>query len=146
MLQSERVIRPYSPLEDLTSRIIRCAIEVHRVLGPGLLESVYAECLSAEMRNASLSFQQKVRVPIIYKDVPVSGYLEVDFLVERAVILEIKAVDKLAPVHQAQVITYLKMTGCQSGLLMNFNSVLLRDGLRRVDHPELYRRRKNSET
>ncbi len=100
------------PLDELTHRIIGAAIEVHGVLGPGLLESVYQECLTVELRQCDL--------------------------VEGRVIVEVKAVEGLHPIHQAQVVTYLKLTGYPAGLLMNFNSIVLRSGLRRLDHPDLY--------
>jgi GxxExxY protein len=128
-------------LEVLTERIIGCAIEVHRWLGPGLLESVYRECLIIELRERALEVESERKVPIDYKGHRVRGPLEVDLLVEQQVIVELKAVDCLHAVHLAQVITYLKLTQCPAGLLMNFNSISLRAGLRRLHHPELFRRR-----
>jgi GxxExxY protein len=138
------MIRPYTGLEGITSRVIRCAIEVHRVLGPGLLESVYHECLLAELKADGLAVQCELTLPITYKDLRLRSRLEVDLMVERQVIVELKAVESLLPVHEAQVITYLKLTGCPAGLLINFHEVLLKNGLRRLDRPDLYVKQKNS--
>jgi len=136
------MIRPYTELEGLTARIIRCAIEVHRILGPGLLESVYHECLIAELNANGLAIACARKVPIVYKGLKLQTPLEFDLMVEGKVIVELKAVESLHPVHEAQVITYLKLTGCPAGLLINFNEVLLKNGLRRLDHPDLYREKK----
>ena len=132
------MLRPYDEVERVAASIIGCAIEVHRTLGAGLLESVYTECLQRELLACGLFVEREHRVPIVYKGERLQSVLKVDLLVERCVVVEVKAVEKLAPVHEAQVITYLKLSGCPAGLLMNFNSVLLRDGLRRLDHPERY--------
>ena len=136
------MIRPYDDIEGITGRIIRCAIEVHRVLGPGLLEGVYHECLIDEVQSQGLLVETKKPVPIVYKRKQLGGRLEIDILVERCVVVELKAVECLHPVHSAQVITYLKLTGCPAGLLMNFNEILLRNGLRRLDHPDRYAKTK----
>lgn len=137
------MIRPYSELEGLTGRVIRCAIEVHRVLGPGLLESVYEECLLAELRAQGLAVSCQVRLPIRYKDLELESELVIDLLVEQQVVVEVKAVDSLHPVHQAQVISYLKLSGCPAGLLINFNEVLLKNGVRRLDRPDLYEKNRS---
>lgn len=125
-------------LESLTEKIIGCAIEVHRILGPGLLESVYRECMVVEMRQEHLRFESERYVPLEYKGHRIIGGLRLDLLVDGCVVLELKAVERLHPVHLAQVITYLKLTGCPAGLLMNFNATTLRAGLKRLDHPDLY--------
>jgi len=125
-------------LDDLTEKIIGCAIEVHRVLGPGLLESVYQECMIIEMRRVGLRFESDRSVTIEYKGQRISGGLKLDLLVEGCVVVELKAVERLHSIHVAQVITYLKLTGCPAGLLMNFNSPTLKAGLKRVDHPDRY--------
>jgi GxxExxY protein len=143
-----RMLRPYDDTERVANQVIGCAIEVHRILGAGLLESVYSECLLSEVRARGLFAERDRRVPIIYKGQRLGEMLKIDLLVENCVVVELKAVEKLAPVHEAQVITYLKLSGCPAGLLMNFNSVLLRNGLRRLDHPDRYaanRRIKNEE-
>lgn len=140
------MIRPYSEPEGITARIIRCAIEVHRVLGPGLLESVYQECLLAEMKGHSLSVRNEVRFPVSYKGIVLAAYLVIDLLVEEQVVVELKAVEHLTSVHQAQVVTYLKLTRCPVGLLINFNEVLLKTGIRRLDRPDLYAKRRSQGT
>lgn len=130
-------------LDALTEKVIGCAIEVHRTLGPGLLESVYRECMIIEMLGQHLSVQSERHVPLEYKGQRIKSQLKLDLLVEGCVVVELKAVDDLHPVHLAQVITYLKLTGYPAGLLMNFNSTTLRAGLKRLDHPDRYVR-KNS--
>lgn len=136
------MIRQYDEVEAVTHEVIRCAIEVHRLLGPGLLESVYLKCLVVELRAKGLFVETQKWVDIDYKGLRVRCGLKADLIVERCVVVEAKAVDSLHPVHEAQLITYLKLTGCPAGLLMNFNSVLLKDGLRRLDHPERYAQKK----
>ena len=131
-----------SDIEPLTNRVIGCAIEVHKELGPGLLESVYQECLLVELKNANIDVQSDCRVPIEYKGQRIRGKLKLDLLVGGCIVVELKAVDHMHPVYLAQVITYLKLTGCPAGLLMNFNSASLRTGLRRLDHPDLHKRTK----
>ena len=136
------MLRPYDAIEALAHRIIGCAIEVHRSMGPGLLEAVYRECLLAELSDRGLSVESEVRVPIDYKGRRLASPLKLDVLVEHRFVIEVKAVDALHPIHEAQVITYLKLTGHQAGLLMNFNEILLKNGLRRLDHPDRYARKK----
>jgi GxxExxY protein len=128
-------------IDSLTEKIIGCAIEVHRELGPGLLECIYRECLCVELEVNGLKAVTGRHVNLQYKGKRVAGHLELDLLVEDSLILELKAVEKLHPVHVAQLITYLKLTGCPAGLLLNFNQSTLRAGLRRVDHPERYVRK-----
>jgi GxxExxY protein len=125
-------------VEALTEKVIGCAIEVHRTLGPGLLESVYRECMIIEVRGEHLCVESERHVPLEYKGQRIKGQLKLDLLVEGCVVVELKAVDHLHPVHLAQVITYLKLTGYPAGLLMNFNSTSLRAGLRRLEHPDRY--------
>lgn len=128
-------------IEALTEKVIGCAIEVHRVLGPGLLESVYRDCLLSELHLAGLHVEANRYVDIHYKGRRLTGALKLDLLVAGVLVVELKAVERLHAVHQAQVITYLKLTGCPAGLLMNFNATTLKNGLRRLDHPERYRRK-----
>lgn len=123
-------------VEQLTERIIGCAIEVHRILGPGLLESVYRECMIVELTKNRLRVESERSVPLEYKGQRINGELKLDLLVEGCVVVELKAVERIHPVYLAQVITYLKLTGCPAGLLMNFNSTALRAGLRRLNHPD----------
>lgn len=132
------MVRTDDEIETLTERVIGCAIEVHRTLGPGLLEAVYRECLAAELIGSGLHFESERHVPIEYKGRRMRSALRIDVLVEACIVVELKAVDALHPIHQAQVITYLKLTGFPAGLLMNFNAVTLRAGLRRLDHPDRY--------
>jgi GxxExxY protein len=122
-----------APFDDpLTEIIIGRAIEVHRNLGPGLLESTYEECLSWELCAAGLAFDRQVSVPVIYKGRPLPGAYRLDFVVEQRVVIEVKAAERLAPVHEAQLRTYLRHTGIPTGLLFNFNSESLIKGLRRL--------------
>ena len=116
--------------DELTERILGCAIEVHRVLGPGLLESTYEEALCLELEEAGLCFARQVAVPVFYKTKPIGEY-RVDLVVEDKVVVEVKAVTKLDPVFEAQVLTYLKVTEKHVGLLINFHSRLLMQGVKR---------------
>ena len=120
--------------EDLTHEIIGAAIEVHRVLGPGLLESAYLECLCREFSLRRLRFERKVQLPVAYSGIRLDCGYEMDLVVDGKVVHEIKYVEKLAPVHEAQLLTYLKLSGLRLGLLMNVNTVLLTDGTKRMVH------------
>lgn len=128
-------------IDGLAETVIGAAIEVHRTLGPGLLESVYRECLMVELAAAHLAVEQERRVPLRYKGQPIKSVLRLDLLVEDSLVVELKAVEIVNPVHLAQVITYLKLTGFPAGLLMNFNVTSLRTGLRRLNHPDRHIRR-----
>ena len=116
--------------EQASDRIIGCAIEVHRHLGPGLLESAYEAALAVELEDAGLRFQRQVAFPVVYKGRPIGEY-RLDLLVESKVIVEIKSVERLDPVFDAQVLTYLRVTGVRVGLLINFHSRLLKHGIKR---------------
>ena len=118
--------------DPLTERIIGCAIEVHRNSGPGLLESVYDACLAVELAAAGLEFRRQVSVPLQYKTLSLQTAFRVDFVIQDRVLVELKSVETLLPVHKAQVLTYLKLMGLGTGLLINFNVPVLRDGLRRL--------------
>ena len=120
-----------STYNQITEKIIGAAIEVHRKLGPGLLESAYQECLGREMLLRSVPFEREVPVPVVYKDVHLECGYRLDFLVNRSVVVEIKAVEVMPPVYEAQLLTYLRLGGWQIGLLINFNVTLLREGIRR---------------
>lgn len=117
--------------DPLTEKVIGMAIEVHRNLGPGLLESVYEECLCRELADAGVEFQRQKSVPVIYKDVPMETGFRADIVVGTDLLIEVKAVERLLPVHEAQVLTYLKFGGFSTGLLVNFNTKLLKDGIKR---------------
>ena len=119
------------PNDPLTERIIGFAIEVHRHLGPGLLESAYEECLCYELQQSGLMFRRQVPLPVIYKAVRLDCGYRIDVVVEKRVILELKTVERLVPVHDAQLLTYLKLSGLKTGLLLNFNAPVLREGIRR---------------
>lgn len=116
---------------ELSERVIGSAIEVHRHLGPGLLESAYEECLCFEIGRAGLGYSHEQALPIIYKDLRLDCGYRIDILIERELIVEIKATERVLPVHEAQILTYLRLSGCRIGLLLNFNAVLLKDGLKR---------------
>ena len=118
-------------VNEFSGRIIAAAIEVHRHLGPGLLESAYEECLNYEFVKSGLSVRRQEPVPILYKEVKLEYGYRIDLLVENLIIAELKAVDALLPVHEAQILTYMKFARKRLGLLINFNVTLLKNGLRR---------------
>lgn len=117
---------------DCSEQVIGACIEVHRHLGPGLLESAYEQCLAVELAGLGLRFDRQRPVPVTYKGVTLDHGYRLDFVVEEGVILELKATDQLLPVHEAQILTYLKLTGLPTGLLVNFGAETLRRGLRRL--------------
>lgn len=117
---------------EISEKIIGCAIQVHKSLGPGLLESSYLECLYYELVNLGLKVEKQKPLPLIYKEVKLDVGYRIDLLVENKVIVELKSVDALNDVYIAQVLTYLKLSNCKLGLLMNFNVVRLVDGLKRL--------------
>jgi GxxExxY protein len=123
---------PRAQRDSITGQIIGAGIEVHRQLGPGLLESAYRACLCWELRHRGLRVEREVALPLVYKGVHVDAGYRLDLIVEGRVLVELKAIERLAPVHTAQVITYLRLTGLPVGLLMNFNAEVLRDGIVRV--------------
>jgi GxxExxY protein len=118
--------------EDGSGEIIAACIEVHRQVGPGLLESVYEQCLAHEPTLQGLHVERQVALPLTYKGVALAHGHRLDLVVQHRIIIEIKAVERLLPVHEAQVITYLKLTGLPTALLVNFNVAILREGLRRL--------------
>ena len=120
------------PLNNVTSGIIGAAIDVHRALGPGLLESAYEACLAYELIQREMKVEQQKPLPLIYRDVQLDCGYRIDLLVDDAVIPGIKSVDSLAPIHQAQLLSYLKLSGCEVGLLINFNVKLLKQGIVRM--------------
>jgi GxxExxY protein len=117
--------------EGMTNRVIGLAIKVHRTLGPGLLEQVYEDCLGFELAHAGIRFERQVEVPLVYEGVRFDRAYRADIVVEKSVILEIKSIENILPVHESQILTYLRLSGCRIGLLMNFNTKLLKNGLRR---------------
>jgi len=119
-------------LNELSSKIIGAAIEVHKALGPGLLESAYEECLCIELDSRSLAFQRQTNLPIEYKGHCIDCAYRIDLLIEDAIIVELKAVTNIEPIHKAQLITYLKLLNKELGLLINFNVPVLKDGIIRL--------------
>lgn len=119
-------------INGLTEQVIGAAIEVHRELGPGLLESAYQRALAHELRLRGVAFEEQKLCPVTYKDLLIEDAYRLDFLVNGLVVVELKTVDALLDVHEAQVLTYLKFTGCHVGLLLNFRSTILTRGLRRL--------------
>lgn len=121
----------YDRLNKLSNIVIGAAIEVHKTLGPGLLESVYEECLKTELMSKGIHVECQVSVPLIYKGIVTSKEFRIDMLVEKELIIELKAVDEIKEIYEFQLITYLKLTNKGMGLLINFNVPLLKDGIRR---------------
>jgi GxxExxY protein len=119
------------PHAALTYRIINCAIEVHRHLGPGLLESTYETAMAVEFEEQSITFQRQVGLPLHYKGRVISEH-RLDLVVENSVVVEVKSVKRVEDIHIAQVLTYLRVTGHRVGLLLNFNNVVMKNGIRRV--------------
>ena len=117
---------------ELTEAIIGAAIEVHRALGPGLLESAYEQCLCHELSLQGMEFRRQVELPVRYKAVQLDCGYRIDVLVEDRVVVELKAVERLLPIHEAQLMTYLKLSGHSVGLLLNFQVPVLKDGLKRI--------------
>jgi GxxExxY protein len=118
--------------DPLTHSVIGAAIEVHRELGPGLLESVYEVCLSCELGIRGIAHQRQMPLPVVYKGRQLDADLRLDIYIPDRLILELKAVEKLLPVHEAQLLTYLKLTKTRVGLLINFNVPVLKDGIKRM--------------
>ena len=117
--------------DPLTEKVIGCAIEVHRILGPGLLESAYQRCLALELRNTGIQFETEVSMPVRYKNEILDCGYRTDMLIEKSLLLELKAVETILPIHQAQLFTYMKLSGIRIGLLINFYQPRLIDGLKR---------------
>ena len=126
------------PIDELTELVIGCAIAVHTTLGPGLLESIYRDCLFIELTLEGIHVVREHPAPVEYRGHRMRDPLKVDLFVDRRLIVEVKATERLHPVYQAQVITYLKLTDCPAGLLLNFNATSVRAGLKRLDHPTIY--------
>ena len=128
-------------LNRITEQIIGAAITVHRALGPGLLESTYEACLLYELTQQGLKVETQKPLPVVYREVKLECGYRLDLLVENTVIVELKSIDRLAPIHTAQLMSYLKLSGCKVGLLINFNEILLKNGIvRKVnDFPDSLR-------
>lgn len=119
-------------LNALTGQIVGAAIEVHKALGPGLLESAYEACLAFELNERGLTVERQKAIPLVYKGVEVECAYRLDLLVNGLVIVEVKAVEELVPIHEMQVLSYLRLTSCPIGLLVNFNVPVLKNGIRRI--------------
>lgn len=118
-------------INELTEKVIGCAIEVHRNLGPGLLESAYSQCLQYELKSQRIYVEKEIKLPIIYKEIQIDHGYRIDLLVENRLVIELKTVEKFTDVHVAQILTYMKLGEYSTGLLINFNTKLLKDGLKR---------------
>ena len=118
--------------DELSNKVIGCALEVHRNLGPGLLESTYEQCLAYEMKAAGMAFKLQLALPVEYKNIKLDCGYRIDVLVDNSIIIELKSVDKILPIHQAQLLTYMKLAGISIGLLINFNVKYLKDGIKRM--------------
>jgi GxxExxY protein len=119
-------------VNEITRTIIGCAIEVHKQLGPGLLESAYEECLAFELEQKGIHFERQKALPIQYKSIQLEYGYRIDLLVEDCVVVELKSVEALNPIHDAQILTYMKFSEKKIGLLINFNVLILKDGLKRL--------------
>lgn len=128
--------RQFDPIPEKAHRVAKevvdAALKVHRPLGPGLIESVYKVCVCHELSKRGLAFQYELKLPVIYDGIRLESGFRFDIMVEDSVIVEAKSVDKMVPVYEAQVLTYLKLTGCRLGLLINFKVPLLKDGIQRI--------------
>ena len=118
------------PFSSLSEKILGCAIEVHKALGPGLLESAYQKCLARELYLKGIAFAEEVPLPVAYKGITLDCGYRLDLLVEDKIIIELKAVDKVLGIHVAQLLTYLKLSGCAQGLLLNFNVKMMKNGIK----------------
>ena len=121
-----------SDLEDLAAALVDSAFKVHQTLGPGLLESVYESCVCIELTRRGISYEKQVPMPLVYEGVNVDGGFRLDLLVEKSAVLEIKAVEKLLPIHQSQLLTYLKLANLRLGFLINFNVLMFKEGVKRI--------------
>ncbi|NOQ25009.1 MAG: GxxExxY protein [Bacteroidales bacterium] len=119
-------------IEKIFKTILDCAFKVHTALGPGLLESAYEECLYYEIKKSGLKVEKQKSLPLVYEEIKLDAGYRVDLLVENKVVIELKSVEALADIHLAQILTYLKLSGCKLGLLVNFNVKHLKDGIKRV--------------
>jgi GxxExxY protein len=125
-------MRIFNDINELTGEIIGAAIEVHKTLGPGLLESIYEECLCIEFGKRSMPFERQKEINIEYKGVRLESKYRIDLVVSKMIVVELKTVDELAPIHEAQILSYLKLTGLKVGLLINFNVPILKEGIKRL--------------
>jgi GxxExxY protein len=132
MAEKDRESEPSAAQERIAREIIDSAFCVHRALGPGLLESVYEHCLAHELETRGFAVRRQMAVPVVYRDVQIDAGFRMDLLVEQTIIIEVKATEKIIPIHEAQLLTYLKLTGKQLGFILNFNVPRIKDGIRRM--------------
>ena len=132
----------HDDIDRLAERVIGCAIEVHKQMGPGLNEGIYSECFGLELELCEIPFAADVEIRVDYKGRRLRRHFEIDLVVDGRLVVELKAVEALHAAHQAQVMTYLRLTGHPAGLLINFNQPTLQAGLKRLDHPEIYARKR----
>jgi GxxExxY protein len=123
--------RRFMEFEELSGKVIGCAIEVHKNLGPGLLESAYERCLSYELNAQGIKYETQKDLPIVYKGLKINSGYRIDLIVENSIIVELKSVDIILPIHEAQLLTYMKLAGIKVGLLINFNVKKLKSGIKR---------------
>ncbi|MFC1537830.1 GxxExxY protein [Candidatus Latescibacterota bacterium] len=119
-------------INDITEKVIGTAINIHRELGPGLLESTYEACMLYDLADSGLKVENQKTLPIVYKNIEINSGYRLDLLVENKVIIELKSVEKVLPIHKAQLMSYLKLSGCTVGLLINFNVEILKNGIYRI--------------
>jgi GxxExxY protein len=139
------VMEESKQLNGITEQIIGAAIDVHRALGPGLLESAYEACLAFELVSRGLKIEQQRALPVVYRDVKLDCGYRLDLVVENSIVIELKAVEQILPVHRAQLLSYLKLAGLKAGLLVNFHSKMLKDGIVRLvnNFPDSQRSRRS---
>jgi len=121
----------FMEFDELSNKVISLAIEVHKNLGPGLLESTYKQCLAYELAKADIKFIMEAELPVQYKDIKLSCGYKIDLFIEDTLIVELKSVEKMNPIYDAQILTYMKLSKVKVGLLLNFNNKLLKDGIKR---------------
>jgi GxxExxY protein len=119
-------------IEDIAKRIVAAAIKVHTVLGPGLLESAYQKCMEYELKNEGLQVSCELALPIKYGEITIDAGYRIDMVIEKSILIENKTVERLLPIHEAQLITYLKMKNCKIGFLLNWNVTRMKDGIKRM--------------
>ena len=129
-MKNKEIIRKKANI--ITDKVIGASIEVHKSLGPGLLESIYEECLCFELNQLNLEYDRQADIPVVYKNLKLDGGYRADLIIENLVIVELKTVEKILPVHEAQLLTYLKITKIPIGLLLNFNVPVLKNGVKRI--------------
>ena len=133
MLVKNKITIASKQFDELSSKVIKCAIEVHKVLGPGLLENTYKQCLAHELKLNNIKFEVEKDLPIVYKEIKLELGYRIDLIIENKLIVELKSIENLLPVHHAQIISYMKLSNIRTGLLINFNVKLLKDGIRRFE-------------